>query len=66
MMLTTNSCPDCEGSGELIGRQGFFTLKVPCSECEGTGVRKIRKPEDDLKAKLLDFENDLDEYEEDD
>ena len=30
-------CPDCGGAGQVVRRQGFFQLAVPCSRCHGKG-----------------------------
>ncbi len=30
-------CPSCKGTGYIINRGGFFTVKTSCSTCYGTG-----------------------------
>lgn len=30
-------CPTCKGSGEIINRGGFFTVRTTCSTCYGEG-----------------------------
>ncbi len=30
-------CPECGGSGQVRRTQGFFSIQVPCSKCNGTG-----------------------------
>ena len=30
-------CPYCDGSGQSIRKQGFFTVSTTCSHCRGTG-----------------------------
>ena len=51
------TCPTCQGRGEVQTRQGFFTVsrtcstcsgagsvnKNPCRQCSGTGYKKINK-----------------------
>ncbi len=32
-----STCAACQGRGQVIHRQGFFTLSQPCSACGGTG-----------------------------
>ena len=49
-------CTQCGGDGEIIHRQGFFTLFGMCPSCEGTGRKPLRakkNPNEDLKDKLL-------------
>ena len=36
-------CPSCQGRGEVVVRQGFFTLRQTCPKCHGEG-RSIRVP----------------------
>jgi len=31
------TCPDCNGTGEIHFRQGFFTVTKTCGRCHGTG-----------------------------
>lgn len=31
------SCPQCDGTGQIHRSQGFFQLSVPCAACAGTG-----------------------------
>ncbi|MEF3254956.1 MAG: molecular chaperone DnaJ [Deferribacterales bacterium] len=31
------TCPRCDGTGQFIQRQGFFTISSPCNQCGGTG-----------------------------
>lgn len=31
------TCPDCNGTGEIHFRQGFFTVTKTCGRCRGTG-----------------------------
>ncbi len=37
------NCPHCNGSGEIIQKQGFFTLKTSCPYCKGLG-KTIESP----------------------
>ena len=37
------TCPDCQGRGEVVVQQGFFTLRQTCPKCRGEG-RIIRVP----------------------
>lgn len=37
------TCPSCQGRGEVEVRQGFFTLRQTCPKCRGEG-RSIRVP----------------------
>lgn len=30
-------CSDCGGTGQMVRRQGFFQLAVPCARCQGKG-----------------------------
>ena len=46
-------CPQCDGEGEVIHREGFFKLASDCHECEGTGYKKKRSANQELKDKLL-------------
>jgi len=32
-----HTCENCGGSGQVIQRQGFFTMAATCGECRGTG-----------------------------
>jgi molecular chaperone DnaJ len=32
------TCPTCHGTGETIIRQGFFSIRQTCSQCEGMGT----------------------------
>jgi len=32
------TCPTCQGSGEVFVRQGFFSMSRTCSTCHGTGT----------------------------
>lgn len=32
------SCSQCGGSGQVVHRQGFFTLQTTCPRCQGEGV----------------------------
>lgn len=31
------TCPDCQGAGQIRMQQGFFTISRTCSRCRGTG-----------------------------
>lgn len=31
------TCPKCNGTGQFVHRQGFFTMATPCPDCRGTG-----------------------------
>jgi molecular chaperone DnaJ len=31
------TCPQCNGQGQVIHRQGFFTLQTTCPQCRGQG-----------------------------
>lgn len=31
------TCPDCQGRGEVVVQQGFFTLRQTCPKCRGAG-----------------------------
>ena len=33
-----HTCTNCNGSGVVISRQGFFTTQMPCTSCRGAGV----------------------------
>ena len=37
------TCPRCGGSGSQVMSQGFFSVRQPCSACQGTG-QIIEKP----------------------
>ena len=37
------TCPTCQGRGEVVAQQGFFTLRQTCPKCHGEG-RSIRVP----------------------
>ena len=37
------TCPSCQGRGEVVVQQGFFTLRQTCPKCRGEG-RAIRVP----------------------
>jgi len=37
------TCPTCQGRGEVVVQQGFFTLRQTCPKCHGEG-RTIRVP----------------------
>lgn len=37
------TCPTCQGRGEVVVQQGFFTLRQTCPKCHGEG-RIIRVP----------------------
>ncbi len=37
------TCPTCQGRGEVVVQQGFFTLRQACPKCHGEG-RTIRVP----------------------
>lgn len=37
------TCPDCQGRGEVVIQQGFFTLRQTCPKCRGAG-QFIRVP----------------------
>ena len=37
------TCPNCQGRGEVVIQQGFFTLRQTCPKCHGEG-RIIRVP----------------------
>lgn len=37
------TCPTCQGRGEVVAQQGFFTLRQTCPKCHGEG-RTIRVP----------------------
>lgn len=37
------TCPTCNGSGQVVRSQGFFTMASPCPGCHGTG-RLIKNP----------------------
>lgn len=39
----TTTCPDCNGSGQAMYRQGFMTFSQTCQRCHGTG-QIITKP----------------------
>lgn len=40
------SCPDCQGSGQVSRNQGFFTIRTTCSSCRGAGkIIKYHCPE---------------------
>lgn len=39
----TSTCPDCNGSGQAMYRQGFMTFSQTCQRCRGTG-QIITKP----------------------
>lgn len=30
-------CPKCNGTGQFVQRQGFFSVSTPCPHCRGTG-----------------------------
>ncbi|MCB9026091.1 MAG: molecular chaperone DnaJ [Bdellovibrionaceae bacterium] len=36
-------CPNCEGSGQVVRRQGFFQMATPCQQCHGRG-KIVRVP----------------------
>ncbi|MDR0499261.1 MAG: molecular chaperone DnaJ [Holophagales bacterium] len=36
-------CPQCHGSGQVVMRQSFFHVTVPCSRCQGKG-KTIQSP----------------------
>lgn len=40
---TAETCPQCEGTGQVIHRQGYFTLQTMCPMCHGEG-KIIRNP----------------------
>lgn len=31
------TCPQCQGRGQVLHQQGFFTVSSPCNSCQGTG-----------------------------
>jgi molecular chaperone DnaJ len=31
------TCPTCNGQGQVVRQQGFFTMASPCPKCAGTG-----------------------------
>lgn len=31
------TCPTCNGQGQVVRQQGFFTMASPCPKCQGTG-----------------------------
>ena len=37
------TCPTCNGSGQVIRSQGFFSLQSTCSACRGTG-KVVKNP----------------------
>jgi molecular chaperone DnaJ len=37
------TCPQCNGSGQVVHRQGFFTLQTTCPKCQGEG-QTIKDP----------------------
>lgn len=32
-----NTCPSCQGSGQVFQRQGFFSMSSTCHQCQGEG-----------------------------
>lgn len=40
---SAETCPQCGGSGQVVHRQGYFTLQTVCPMCRGDG-KIIRKP----------------------
>jgi len=44
------TCPSCEGAGQVIRRQGFFQMSTPCPQCHGQG-KIIRVPCKDCHGK---------------
>ncbi|MBC7467130.1 MAG: molecular chaperone DnaJ [Bdellovibrio sp.] len=32
-----HTCPTCNGQGQVVRQQGFFTMASPCPKCQGTG-----------------------------
>lgn len=34
---TPETCATCRGSGQVVARQGFFTMATPCPNCQGQG-----------------------------
>jgi len=37
------TCPSCQGTGQIVRSQGFFRVSTPCSRCRGAG-RIITEP----------------------
>lgn len=37
------SCPTCDGQGQVYLRQGFMTFSQTCPECHGSGMRVAQK-----------------------
>ncbi|MES3039342.1 MAG: molecular chaperone DnaJ [Bdellovibrionota bacterium] len=44
------TCPQCNGSGQVVSRQGFFTMASTCPRCRGDG-QIIEKPCKTCKGK---------------
>ena len=40
---TTDTCPTCQGAGQVVSSQGFFSVATTCPTCQGAG-RIIRNP----------------------
>lgn len=40
---SAETCPQCAGSGQVVHRQGYFTLQTGCPMCRGEG-KIIRRP----------------------
>ena len=34
---TPRTCPQCKGSGQVVGQRGFLRLRTPCPSCRGAG-----------------------------
>ncbi|MGE0633544.1 MAG: molecular chaperone DnaJ [Pseudobdellovibrionaceae bacterium] len=44
------TCKTCQGSGQVVRSQGFFSVASPCPQCHGSG-QKISKPCKTCKGK---------------
>jgi molecular chaperone DnaJ len=44
------TCPTCEGHGQVRMQQGFFSIQQPCPKCHGIG-RIITEPHRDATAR---------------
>lgn len=33
----SQTCPQCQGSGQVTRTQGFFSVRTPCPQCQGQG-----------------------------
>jgi molecular chaperone DnaJ len=46
----TSTCELCQGQGQVLKRQGFFTVAMACPQCQGSG-EMIKDPCHDCKGK---------------